>query len=102
MALLTVPCLRATDTALDLRVQKISANKNILNAKTSDLMMKHKLMTIVALLTIIPSLACVQTLNGKTFWTLFDSLGDTNHWQPLLAKLTGMTFIDSLNYHIMS
>ena len=65
-------------------------------------MMKHKLMTLVALLTIIPSLACAQALKGKTFWTLFDSLGDTSPWQPLLAKLTGMTFIDSLNYHIMS
>ncbi|MDD6437228.1 MAG: hypothetical protein PUG09_04065 [Prevotella sp.] len=64
--------------------------------------MKHRLWGIIMWLTLLPSFATAQSLSGKTFWTLFDSLGDTSPWQPLLGKLTGMTFIDSLNYHIMS
>lgn len=64
--------------------------------------MKHKMLTLIAFLAMIPSLAGAQPLAGKTFWTIFDSLGDTNHWQPLFGKLTRMAFVDSLNYHIMS
>ena len=36
-------------------------------------------------------------LKGKTFWTIFDSLGAENIWQTELCKLTGLNFYTGLN-----
>lgn len=36
-------------------------------------------------------------LEGKTLWTLFDSLGDTNDWQRTFCELSGCRFYPELN-----
>lgn len=64
--------------------------------------MKHKLLLLSFLFAAFAPAASAQPMAGKTLWTLFDSLGDTNNWQPLLCRLTGMRFHPELNYHIMS
>jgi hypothetical protein len=56
---------------------------------------------IVSFLCPLPLFA-QSSLQGKTVWTIFDSLGDGTPWQPLLAQLTGSTFFPQLNYHNIS
>ena len=41
-------------------------------------------------------------LKGKTFWSIFDSLGAGNIWQTELCKLTGLNFYSGLNKHNIS
>ena len=43
-----------------------------------------------------------KILQGKTFWTLFDSLGDTNDWQNRFSELSGCTFYPKLNRRHLS
>lgn len=64
--------------------------------------MKHKLLLLVLLTVAFAPAASAQQMAGKTLWTLFDSLGDGNQWQPLLCRLTGMEFHPELNYHLIS
>lgn len=43
-----------------------------------------------------------KILQGKTLWTLFDSLGDTNDWQNRFSELSGCTFYPKLNRRHLS
>lgn len=41
-------------------------------------------------------------LNGKTFWTIWDSLGDDSNWQPLFSQLSGAIYYPDLNDRYLS
>lgn len=59
-------------------------------------MLKFRIFIAFCLLEMtLPSVA--QPVTGKTFWTLFDSLGENNGWQTQLATLSGMKFYPTLN-----
>ena len=40
--------------------------------------------------------------SGETFWTIWDSLGDSNDWQPFFAEKTGTSFYSELNHRNLS
>ncbi|SFF87143.1 hypothetical protein [Prevotella sp. KH2C16] len=62
-----------------------------------------KKILILLLLALLPPLhSKAQSLQGKTLWTLFDSLGDGNNWQPLFTQLTGAIFYPDINRHNIS
>lgn len=43
-----------------------------------------------------------KILQGKGFWTLFDSLGDGTPWQQQFADQTGCIFYPKLNRRYIS
>lgn len=61
--------------------------------------MKNRITIIVAIMLLCCPVLKAQEkiLEGKTLWTLFDSLGDTNDWQRTFVELSGCSFYPELN-----
>lgn len=61
--------------------------------------MKNRITIIAAIMLLCcPVLKGQEKIfEGKTLWTLFDSLGDTNDWQRTFVELSGCTFYPELN-----
>ena len=73
-----------------------------LTEKTSAPLYTMKRSMLVVGFLLLPLMACQlhaqeKILQGKGFWTLFDSLGDGTPWQQQFADMTGCIFYPKLN-----
>ena len=61
------------------------------------MMTEHKTRTKPQLKNVQFSKVNNSKLSGKTYWTIFDSLGASNKWQSKFSELSGAIFYTSLN-----